>query len=181
MQAGNSADRYGWLSRLIHWAMAAGMIAALWLGLEIAGTQIRLSTLWMFSWHKTLGIALLAAALLRVLWHLRSPPPPTRPEGMAEWQLRLGRIVHRLFYLLMLAVPLVGWVASAATGPDVVVFGIALPRIAPTSPALAAGAFALHKWLAYALIATLTLHVAGALHRAIWLKDGTLGRILLSR
>ena len=178
MRAGNTASNFGWVTMALHWTMALGLIAALWLGLRIASTQIGLSTLWLFSWHKSLGIALLGAAVLRLAWHRASPPPRPAEAGMAAWQLALGRMVHRSFYLLMLAIPLVGWVASAATGPDVVVFGVALPRIAPTSEVLAAGGFAVHRWLGYALIAALTLHVAGVLHRAVWLRDGSLGRIL---
>lgn len=178
MPARNGKARFGWVSRALHWLMALGLAAAFALGLRIAHGEISLAALGYFGLHKSLGITLLLAALLRLAWHRLTPPPAPIEAGMARWQLALGRVVHRSFYVLMLAIPLTGWFASSATGPDVVVFGLVLPKIAPTSETLASQAFAVHQWLGYLLAFLVCLHVAGALHRAMLHHDGSLRRIL---
>lgn len=178
MAARNSAAHYGWVSRSLHLVMAVGLLAMLPLGWQIATMQVSLSNLWLFGLHKSLGMTLLALALFRVVWHLFSPPPaPVGP--MPDWQRRAARWGHRLLYAFMLLIPLSGWVASAATGPDVLVFGIPLPRIAPTSATIEATGFALHAWLSIGFACLLGLHIAAALYHQFRLGDGSIRRVFM--
>lgn len=163
----NSPRAYGLLTRALHWAMAALILTALPLGTYIARMEPALSTLWLYGAHKTLGASILALAVLRIGWHRVSPPPPL-PASAAPRADAAARLTHRAFYLLLLAVPLAGWVASSATGIDTVIFGRwTLPAIAPSSPAIEEAAFTLHRLAAWALAALVALHVAGALLRAM--------------
>ena len=118
MSARNTGAGYGWVSRLVHWAMAVGILGMIGLGLRIATMQPRLSNLWLYGLHKSIGLVLLALVLLRLAWHRLSPPPPL-PAKLPAWQHATARMAHGGLYALMLAVPLCGWVASAATGIDV--------------------------------------------------------------
>ncbi|MEJ1998654.1 MAG: cytochrome b [Maritimibacter sp.] len=177
MAARNSPAQFGWVTRLLHWLMALGMIFMLGFGLTLARMQPSLDTLWLYGLHKSIGICLLTLVLLRILWHRISPPPA--PLGDQEWQLRAAHLGHALLYILMLAVPLVGWIASSASGISTVIFGtITLPRIAPVSTEVDHLFFTLHSWLNYLLIAVLTLHVAAALMHELVQRDGTLRRML---
>lgn len=180
MVLANSATNFGAVSRGIHWAMAALLIAQLALGLRLDSLPPGLGSLWYYGLHKTLGITALALVLLRLLWHRMSPPPP--PLGSpAAWEQRAARAGHRALYALMLALPLSGWVASSATGIETVVFGsLALPAIAPVSEAWETAGFAVHGALGKALIALVILHMLGATRRAIG-GDGTLARMLRGR
>lgn len=179
MAARNSAQTYGWVSRLLHLVMALGLIGLLALGYVIASMQVSLANFWLFNLHKSLGITLLALALLRLVWH-RISPPPGPVHALPAWQQMAARATHLLLYGLMLALPLAGWVASAATGPDVTVFGlVTLPRIAPVSEAVETTAFALHSALAYLLVVVLSLHVAAALYHQFRLADRSLARVFL--
>ena len=179
MRARNDTARFGWVSLALHWAMALGLLGALGLGTYIAGMEPSVSTLWLYGLHKTIGISLLALVLARLAWHRISPPPASYTDGIAAWQSIAARWAHRGLYLLMLLVPLSGWMGSAATGIDVVIFGqLALPRIAPVSEAWDSAAFAAHFWLTRALMALIGLHVAGALWRHFGHRDATLRRML---
>jgi len=171
----NSPMHFGWASRLLHWLMAALIVALLILGTVLVRIQPDLSTLWLYGLHKTLGLCALTLALIRLIWHRISPPPA--PIGPAQaWQNRAARATHRALYLLMMAIPLSGWIASSSTGLDVVIFGqISLPPIAPTSEAIENAGFAIHGILTKLLMALLLAHIGGATLRALK-HDGTLRR-----
>ena len=176
----NGPDRFGLPTRVLHWTMAAGILATLPIGLWIADAPPSLALIKWFGIHKTIGLSLLALILVRLAWHRASPPPPPIP-GHPRWADRLARATHRTFYALLVLVPLAGWVASSATGLDTVVFGRwTVPSIAPASPAIEGAAFALHRAGAWLLGALVLLHVAGALRRATR-GDGTLRRMITGR
>jgi cytochrome b561 len=173
----NGADRIGLGTRVLHWAMAAGILATLPIGLWIANAQPSLAIIKWFGIHKTIGMTLLALVVLRLLWHRITPPPGPIPGGPA-WADRLARRTHRAFYALLLVVPLSGWIGSSATGLDTVVFGRwTVPAIAPASPAIEGAAFAVHGAGAFLLAGLIVLHVAGAVKRAMG-GDGTLRRMI---
>lgn len=177
MAARNGTDSYGWVTRTLHWSMAAAVIFMIGLGTWIAAMQPSLSTLWLYALHKSVGLTLLTLVLVRLVWHRLSPPPPTL-GGVARWQSMAALWTHRSLYGLLVAVPLTGWIASAATGIDVVFWGIVLPRIAPVSPALEDGFFYAHWILTRLLILAVALHIAGALHRQVIKRDATLRRMI---
>lgn len=174
----NSAERFGLISRLLHWGIAGLVVVMLSLGLRLEDMQPGLANLWLYGLHKSLGILTLSLMVIRILWHLHSPPP--RPIG-GGWQARAARVTHLAIYALLLAIPLSGWVASAATGIDVVIFDRwTLPPIAPVSPLWEERAFALHDVLTKVLILLLFLHMGAALKREMD-GDGTLRRMIIGR
>ncbi len=173
----NGPDRFGAVSRLIHWAMAVGIVAMLGLGLYVARMEVSLGNLWLYGLHKSVGLTLLALVGVRIVWH-RISPPPAPLGGVAAWQLRLARGVHGVLYGLMVAVPVTGWLASAATGLDVLWWGWVVPRVVPVSEAWSEALFAAHGVLTKVLMAVVALHLAGALWRAFGHGDGTVRRMV---
>ena len=175
----NDSATFGWVSRLIHWLMAVGIIGMLGFGTYIANMTPTLHNLSLYGLHKSIGLCLLVLVVVRVLWHRISPPPAILTEGIAPWQSKLAHWVHVLLYALMIGVPLTGWIASAATGIDVLLFDtITLPRIAPLSEAWDATFFALHGWLTKLMLGLLVLHAGGALIRYFRHRDRTLARMV---
>lgn len=174
----NSATRFGWISRLIHWAMAVLILSLLVLGTELASIQPGLANLWLYGLHKTMGLIALGLVALRLVWHRISPPPA--PLGPPKaWETRAAKAVHHLTYALLVLIPLSGWVYASATGLDILFADRwVIPPIAPVSEAWENGAFLAHSVLTKLLMAVLVLHVGGALRRAI-LRDGTLRRMTL--
>lgn len=177
MRLANSPDSFGAVSRSIHWLMAAGVIGMLIFGTRLASMQPGLANLWLYGAHKTTGILLFALVLLRILWHRISPPPaPLGPPG--AWEQRLAHAAHLALYALLILVPLSGYIASSASGLDVMLFNRwVLPPLGPVSAAWEDAGFAAHGILTKLLMAVIALHVAGALKRAMQ-GDGTLRRML---
>ena len=69
MAARNSADSFGWVTRVIHWLMALGLLGALGFGAYLSRIEPSFSNLWMYGAHKSFGIVLLLLVLVRILWH----------------------------------------------------------------------------------------------------------------
>jgi cytochrome b561 len=173
----NSGDRFGLATRVLHWTMAAAILATLPIGLWIANAQPSLAIIKWFGIHKTIGMTILALAVIRIAWHRITPPPGPLPGGPA-WADRVARTTHRAFYVLLLVIPLSGWIGSSASGLDTVVFGRwTVPAIAPASPGIETAAFAVHGAAAFLLAGLIVLHVAGAVKRALG-GDGTLRRMM---
>lgn len=176
----NDDQHFGLATRLLHWLMAVLILALLGLGLVLVSIKPNLSTLWLYGLHKTLGITVLLLAVVRLVWHRINPPPlPIGPVN--AWQTRAARLVHAALYILIIAIPLSGWIASSATGLDVVIFNlVTLPQIAPISESWEKIGFTIHHWLAWSLMTLLVAHVAAALLRAFH-HDGTLRRMATGR
>lgn len=164
------------ISRVIHWVMALLILGMLVLGTRLSTMQPGLANLWLYGLHKTGGFLALTLLILRLVWHRVSPPPaPLGPPG--AWTNRAARVAHRGIYILILAIPLTGWIASSATGIDVMIADRwIVPKIAPVSEAWEYWGFLVHGVLTKVLMAVLALHVLGAAKRG-WDRDGTLRRI----
>lgn len=177
MAAKNTETSFGWVTRLLHWVIALGVLIMLPLGAYIEDMQVGLSNLWLFGLHKSIGVTVLALLVLRLVWHVFSPPPAPLPAD-AAWKDGLAAWVHRAFYLLLIVVPISGWVGSGATGLDVVVYKtVTLPPLAPPSEVWEEAAFAIHSVATKLLLLCVALHVTGALIR----RDGTLTRMVFGR
>ena len=115
------------------------MIVNLFLGLyhEDFG---KAATPWMMFFHKSLGITVLGLSLARLLWRLGHRPPPFDPV-LRPWEALLARITHWLFYVMMIAIPLTGWLLSSSSGRATNFFGLfeiaPLPVSSTTSKATA--------------------------------------------
>lgn len=103
---------------------------------------------------------MLGLVILRLLWHLASPPPtPLGPPGPLHV---LARGVHRAFHVLLIAIPLTGWAGSSATGIDVMIADRwTMPMLAEASEATEKLFFGAHGVLTELLIGLILLHVAG--------------------
>lgn len=174
----SAAPRYSVTAIALHWLMAALIFTSLGLGFYMADFPLSPSRVRLFNWHKWLGITILMLAAARLVWRLLHPAPPL-PEAQPRWQQRASHIAHWTFYVLFLAVPLMGWAYSSAAGFPLVYLGLfPLPDWVPRDKALAEALESAHAWLSYGLAAVVALHIAAALKHAIVDRDGVLGRML---
>lgn len=172
----DTAERYGTVSRALHWAVAAlvlwqllGMVLKLWLGRgPVAGVFVGL--------HQPLGAVLFVLVVLRVIWALmnRRNRPPHAP-GLPGQAARAG---HVALYALILAVPGLGLVRAWGNTRAFEPFGLAVfpAREEAVGWAVSAGNAA-HGLLGWALAALVAGHVVMALLHAIVLRDRTLARM----
>ncbi|NPT36940.1 cytochrome b [Paraburkholderia xenovorans] len=159
------------LARLLHWTMAPLIIAMLFIGVGMVATVSRAHDT-LIAIHKPLGIALLLLVVLRVGVRLTRGSPPL-PDAMPAPQRFAAKASHLVLYVLMAAMPLIGWAMLSAAGYPVTLYGpLHLPPIAPHNVELFALLRALHTWLAFALFATVLLHLAAALLHGLIRRDG---------
>ena len=176
----NTEERYGLISRLLHWIMALGVVFMLALGNRISDMQPDLSTVYLYGLHKSLGILILGSVAFRLIWH-RITPPPRALGPASSWGRSLAWSAHALFYLLLVAIPLSGWFASSATGIDVVLFDRwTLPTIAPVSELWEKRGFIVHGILTKALFGLILVHILAALKHEME-GDGTLTRMITGK
>ncbi len=177
MQWRNDPQKFGLVTRLIHWGMALLIVSMLSLGTILANMQPNLSNLSLYGLHKTGGFIALTLVILRLIWHRINPPPaPIGPPN--AWNNRAAKGAHLLIYLLLLCIPLAGWIGSSATGIDVMFLDRwVIPPIAPVSEAWESWGFLAHRVLTRTLMVVLALHVAGALKRGMD-GDATMRRMI---
>jgi cytochrome b561 len=171
----NTTDSWGSLSRVIHWLMGLSILGMLVFGFYIANLmKFTLDTLWVYQIHKSIGVTLLVLVVVRIIWHRISPPPAAIPS--TPLQDLAAKLVHLMIYALLLAIPLTGWIASAASGIDTVIWGVTVPRIAPVSQDLEHLMFEAHEILTRILMGLVVLHIGGALTHKGVLKRMISGR-----
>jgi len=175
-----TAARYSTPAIVLHWLLAAMIVAALGVGLYMTSLPFSPTRLKLYNWHKWAGMAILLLSAARLLWRLLNAPPADVP--MAAWQRRAAHASHWALYALFFAVPLVGWAYSSAAGFPIVWFGVLpLPDFVPVDRALADALKPWHRNLAYLLGLLVLAHVGAALKHHFIDRDGLLLRMLPTR
>ena len=171
--------RYTNVAILLHWLVAALVVAQFPLGWwmqEIAkqppGPRVE-----AFNLHKSMGLLIAALMLARIAWRLGHRAPPLEP--MPRWQSRLAHATHFLFYAVLVALPVTGYLGSAFSGFPVKFFGITLPAWAAKNAGLKDGMSAAHLWLAWTLAIVFAAHMAGVVKHTFIERDGLLRRMRL--
>ncbi len=173
----DTAPGYTRTAIALHWLAAALIVGNLTLGVSMVGLPLSPLKLRLFAWHKWIGITVFVVASVRLGWRHANPPPP--PVAMPEWQRRAAAATHAALYLLMLAIPLSGWIYSSSTGVSVVYLGLVpLPDLVPKDKALAAVLKAVHVTLNVGLVALVVVHVGAALRHHLVDRDAVLPRML---
>ncbi len=170
--------RYGATAQLAHWLTAVLLVVVFTLGFYMVDLKMSPTKLKLFSYHKWIGVSIFMLVLLRLAWRWRVPPPAL-PATMPAWTQRAAEITHRLLYLLVILVPLSGWLMSSAKGFQTVLFGVLpIPDLLDKNAALGAALEQVHWALNKMLLTVIALHVAAALKHAIVDRDGVLQRML---
>lgn len=161
---GLRAVRYKTIVVWIHWITAILVLTQVYLGFTFhalpRGTPERG---FYFGWHKTIGAVILLLALARLAVRLMNPPPPY-PSDFPKWERFVAVWSHRLFYILLIALPLTGLAAASGRAVDGTVplkFGLSLPAFPGIGPDNDFGD--VHEVLVWTTIALLVLHVSAAI------------------
>jgi cytochrome b561 len=163
----------------LHWLIAFGIFAAFGLGLYMTGIPgLTPTKLKLYSWHKWLGVTIFVVAVLRVLWRATHAAPAVAP-GTPAWQARAAAAAHHLLYVLILVVPITGYLYSSSAGVPVVYLGLwKLPPLIEASDTLKPILRLAHVWLNYLMAGIVVVHAAAAIKHQIVDRDGTLGRMI---
>jgi cytochrome b561 len=156
--------KYSKIAILFHWLIAI-LIGANILLANLAEDLPRAARAAYMSPHKAIGIFILILTIGRILWRL-THRPPALPNKVAGWQAKAGHSVHILFYVLMIAMPLTGWLMIGAKGNAAPVdfFGLFTLDMAVGKNAMLADiGNEGHEILVAPLIVLIGLHILGAL------------------
>ena len=187
-------DRYTGVAIFLHWAIAlmilAQLASGLWMVDAIQAPEWQATAFTVYQVHKSIGLTILMASVLRVLWRLFNAPPPM-PHTMSRLERRVAGFAHLALYLLMLAIPLAGWAMVSASPwniPTLYFNWFVWPHVEPLATlegeAKAAAEATLklvHRTMAYAMVVLLVGHVGAALRHHFILRDGVLTRMLPRR
>ena len=158
--------------------MAALLIFMVFFGeglMEVDGATA--STL-LPSVHVSLGVAILVLSVLRLIWRLIKPPPAL-PASMKSWEVALSHATHIAFYVLMIGIPLLGWLAIPEFLTDepgmsaISAFGIGLPQ----APNFGIDAKEFHEIGSNIVMVLIILHVLAALKHQFYDRDALFKRM----
>lgn len=163
----NTAEHWGLGAKLFHWTMATLIIFS-----SLFILHVNDSFSWWFKsspllfityihWHKSLGLILLVLVAARLLWRRGNVPPVTAP--LTRFEERASKATHVGLYILMIVVPVSGWIASSAFGSPTKFFGLfTIPGIIPKFKPLVGPAYWAHFGLAWFLLALVGFHLIAA-------------------
>ncbi|GLK89343.1 cytochrome b [Pseudomonas turukhanskensis] len=172
-----STQHFSKPARVLHWLMAAMIFAMLFIGVGMVASVSERHQ-WLINLHKPLGIAILLLVIVRLVVRFTHVTPPL-PADLPSVQKLAAKLSHVLLYVLMLALPLVGWaMISAAGDPVMLSSSVRLPALLSADAPTFALLRKTHTYLAYLLFATVLLHLAGALFHAWIRRDEVLKSML---
>lgn len=175
----NEPDRYGFVSRMLHWTIAILFLSLIPMGMFASmipeGTWFRNQ---YYVVHKTIGVLVFALVLVRLFWNRRS----RRPEldaSLKPQERKWAHRVHIMLYVIMIALPVTGYVMTSFHGFPTYFFSLEIQPFWGKSDAyIIWGTF--HKYiLPYILYIVLGAHILGAMkHHFIDKHEGALKRMV---
>ncbi len=177
----NTSKRYGSISTSLHWLMLL-LIIAVYACIDLReyypkGSYIRDA---LKTWHFMLGLSVFVLVWARLLFIIFGQVPRIIPEP-PKWQMLSAKAIHLALYVLMIGMPLLGWLLLSATGKPVPFFGLHLPALISENKSVADSIKEIHETggtVGYFLI---SLHAAAALFHHYFVRDNTLLRMLPKR
>ena len=170
---------YSSTQQTMHWLTVTLMFAILPVGWVLAAVPEETSE--FFFWmdvHESLGLAIFALTVGRIIWRWFDPPPPY-PVAISRSSRAIARVVHGGLLLFMIVMPISGYVWSTGHGHDVAPFHLLqFPRVVFGHRRVGDVAEQIHligRWIVYGLIA---LHLSGVSYHVTVKRDGLLARML---
>jgi cytochrome b561 len=166
------------MAQTLHWLIALLIVVQFVLARMAAHLPLGMRKLSLLAEHKSVGMTILILAMIRLAWRLKHAPPPL-PAQMRSIERWLAMASHVSFYVILLAMPLSGWLMSSAKNYSVSWFGaFTWPNLIQPNEAAFATFKTLHQLLSKLLIAIASLHILAAIKHHFWNKDDVLVRML---
>ncbi|WP_321889988.1 cytochrome b [Paraburkholderia bannensis] len=173
----NAADaRYDKTARLLHWLVVILVAAQFVIGWTMPDVHRDTKPIGEIAWHLGVGTALVAVMAGRIVWRATHQPPS---QSMPKALRAVSALTHGALYVLLLVVPLLGWI-NASSRTWVVKLGglVTLPSLSASGSSFGHAMGDVHSALAWVLLVLIGLHIAGALYHRFVLGDGVLQRML---
>ena len=175
----NTSDKFGLISKLLHWSVAILIIGLIGLGWWMVTLDYYHE--WYYrslELHKSFGILVLELGLIKIAWSVYSRAPEM-VATLKRWERIGAHIMHVVLFSLMVLIPVTGYLISTSDGQAVSFFGWhQVPAVVSENETLRDLAIEAHYYLAYLTIALIVLHAGAALKHHFWDKDATLKKML---
>lgn len=171
--APHGINKWSLSSRIFHWISVLLLITT-WVMIELNEDATDFTYLDL---HKAFGLSVLFWTIGRLINRLVTKAPADVP--MPKWQAKLSHLTHLVLYLLLIAMPLVGWLSSMYSGDDVNMFGLFhIPAFVAENADLSTTLEKVHKDIIWTILLVFTgLHILGALYHQFIKKDNLLRRM----
>ena len=178
MQLTNSSAKYGAISIGLHWFML-GLLVAVYGCIELRelypkGSDPREL---LKTWHFMLGLTVFSLVWFRLIARLLQVTPSIKPD-ITKWQHSLAKAVHVCLYILMIGMPIGGWIILSAEGKSIPFYGLSLPALIAENKDTAELIQDIHETVGLVGYYLIGLHAFAALFHHYVIKDNTLGRML---
>lgn len=175
----DTPERYGVVTKCLHWTIAFGTIGLIGLGWYMVGlSYYDRGYNSALTWHKSLGMIVLALALLFVVWKQFSRSPRL-PASISSAQRLAATAAHHLLFLMMILIPITGYLISTSAGMPIAIFDwFEIPALIPVGERLRDLAIDIHFYCAYGTGVLAAGHAAAALKHQFVDRDGILARML---
>ena len=171
------ASPYSATAKSLHWLIVALVAVQFVTAFLLPHITMKTQPSTVITLHFSFGLLIVAVMAVRFV-HRLAHPVPLAPVG-ASWERGLASATHRVFYLILLVGPFLGWASASAHGLPVTFFGLfTLPPLAAPRTKWASTAGDVHTWAMYTLLGIIALHVAAALYHELVRDDGTLKRMM---
>ena len=178
MTYGTRTDYYPATSKLLHWLVAVCVLTTAPVAIVMTRLGKGPTQDMLYNFHKSLGVLILILMILRLINRLAAGAPIADP-GIEPWQKTVSSVVHTSLYVLLFAMPIVGYIANSAFGAPTPFFGLFnLPMIVEKNEALATQLFTLHRWVGWLVIMIVLVHISAALYHYFIRRDDVLKRML---
>lgn len=174
----HSETTYGGGARFFHWLTVVLLAVIVPIGLIMGDLPRGRLQDTLFVTHELLGLTILTLTVLRFLWRLTHRPPPPSAD-LSPLEVRASGGVHVLLYLLLLVMPITGYLFVGFSGIELSYFGLlhvpsAVAKDKPTGDLF----LAIHASLQWAIYALAALHVGAALHHHLMRRNDVLARMI---
>lgn len=175
----NTAEKFGSLTKLLHWSIFLLFIVEFYLVYRREYfPKDSAEKLQYIILHKSFGICVLILTLLMIVFH-QLGTRPKMPTTMSLFEVLMAKTTHLLLYAVMLIQPITGIMMSSLGGYPISFFWLFdLPNFFQKNERLADVLYTTHVWSSYFIIGLVALHTLAALYHHFCKKDVVLKRML---
>jgi len=180
MATATAVDReYSLAAKFLHWAVAACVMFLIPSGILMVNFDLsRALTNDLYSLHKAFGVLVLGLMAMRIGYRLTAGAPAAS-GALTPTQYTVSRIVHVTLYVLLIIMPLLGWVGTSAFPAPVPFFGLfEMPALIGEDRELSKLLLWIHGYLGFFLAGVAALHIGAGLYHGIVRRDGVLSRMI---
>ena len=171
-------EKFSFTTRLLHWAIDAFLLIQIPLAWYMTDLPLGPDKFEKYALHKSFGMVLFSLAVARLIWAILGKRP-SLPPATKRYEKILAKATQGLLYLLVIVMPISGWVMSSAANVPVTVFGfIALPNLVEPNEQLMESMHNVHEVQSIVLLTLVTVHLLAGLKHHFMDRDNVLYSML---